>query len=416
MEKTGKKISHVTGVLARSVRIIIENILREGGALQEIRMRIGQPLTVMIDGEEQILPLKERAHIVTKEEIKETIEYMSRYSLYAYENELRQGFLTLEGGHRVGVAGKVIVDRGKVKNIQYISSLNIRIAHEVIGCADELIPYITKNKKVCHTLIISPPRCGKTTLLRDLIRQISDGNEYVKGCSVGVVDERSEIGGCYMGIVQNNLGMRTDVLDCCPKAEGMIMLIRSMSPQVVAVDEIGTAEDIHAIEYAMQCGCKLIASVHGMDMEEAARKPVLGEMIRRKMFERYIVLGNDGHPVPEIFFGVSARVKEPYRRWLKKTAEEMECRDLSGFARVWNRCTDKYLEIPGLKQEHKILIKEPGTFLGSFEKDISDRAMEMYLNKMDLEIEKLRAELASKVKVGRCLGVMAGLFFIVLLI
>ena len=194
MEKTGKKISHVTGVLARSVRIIIENILREGGALQEIRMRIGQPLTVMIDGEEQILPLKERAHIVTKEEIKETIEYMSRYSLYAYENELRQGFLTLEGGHRVGVAGKVIVDRGKVKNIQYISSLNIRIAHEVIGCADELIPYITKNKKVCHTLIISPPRCGKTTLLRDLIRQISDGNEYVKGCSVGVVDERSEIG------------------------------------------------------------------------------------------------------------------------------------------------------------------------------------------------------------------------------
>ncbi len=284
MEKTGKKISHVTGVLARSVRIIIENILREGGALQEIRMRIGQPLTVMIDGEEQILPLKERAHIVTKEEIKETIEYMSRYSLYAYENELRQGFLTL-------------------KNIQYISSLNIRIAHEVIGCADELIPYITKNKKVCHTLIISPPRCGKTTLLRDLIRQISDGNEYVKGCSVGVVDERSEIGGCYMGIVQNNLGMRTDVLDCCPKAEGMIMLIRSMSPQVVAVDEIGTAEDIHAIEYAMQCGCKLIASVHGMDMEEAARKPVLGEMIRRKMFERYIVLGNDGHPgkVKEIY-------------------------------------------------------------------------------------------------------------------
>mgnify|MGYP000329094526 CR=1 FL=1 len=263
MEKTGKKISHVTGVLARSVRIIIENILREGGALQEIRMRIGQPLTVMIDGEEQILPLKERAHIVTKEEIKETIEYMSRYSLYAYENELRQGFLTLEGGHRVGVAGKVIVDRGKVKNIQYISSLNIRIAHEVIGCADELIPYITKNKKVCHTLIISPPRCGKTTLLRDLIRQISDGNEYVKGCSVGVVDER----------------------------------------QVVAVDEIGTAEDIHAIEYAMQCGCKLIASVHGMDMEEAARKPVLGEMIRRKMFERYIVLGNDGHPgkVKEIY-------------------------------------------------------------------------------------------------------------------
>ena len=222
--------------MAISVRAIVQTHITEENALQEIRMRIGQPLSIMSGGEEKILPSAEKAHIVTKEEIKETIEYMSKYSLYAYENELRQGFLTLEGGHRVGVAGKVIIDRGKVKNIQYISSLNIRVAHEVIGCADELIPYITKNKMVCHTLIISPPCCGKTTLLRDLIRQISDGNEYVKGCSVGVVAERSEIGGCYMGIAQNRLGMRTDILDCCPKADGMIMLIRSMSPQVVAVD------------------------------------------------------------------------------------------------------------------------------------------------------------------------------------
>ena len=193
----------------------------------------------------------------------------------------------------MGVAGKVIVDRGKVKNIQYISSLNIRIAHEVIGCADELIPYITKNKKVCHTLIISPPRCGKTTLLRDLIRQISDGNEYVKGCSVGVVDERSEIGGCYMGIVQNNLGMRTDVLDCCPKAEGMIMLIRSMRPEVIAVDEIGGSEDVHAIEYAMHCGCRMLATAHADSMEELQKKPVFDRLIREKRFERYVLLGNE---------------------------------------------------------------------------------------------------------------------------
>ena len=155
---------------------------------------------------------------------------------------------------------------------------------------------ITKNMQVCHTLIISPPCCGKTTLIRDLIRQISDGNRYVKGCSVGVVDERSELGGCYLGIAQNHMGTRTDILDCCPKAEGMIMLIRSMSPQVIAVDEIGTSEDIHAIEYAMQCGCKLIASVHGLDMDEATKKPVLGELIRRRMFERYVVLGNGKQP------------------------------------------------------------------------------------------------------------------------
>ena len=159
-----------------------------------------------------------------------------------------------------------------------------------------MIPYITENKQICHTLIISPPCCGKTTLIRDLIRQISDGNEYIKGCSVGVVDERSELGGCYLGIAQNHLGTRTDILDCCPKAEGMIMLIRSMAPRVIAVDEIGTSEDIHAIEYAMQCGCRLIASVHSLDMDEASKKPILGDLIRRRMFQRYVVLGQDHGP------------------------------------------------------------------------------------------------------------------------
>ena len=202
----------------------------------------------------------------------------------------------MEGGHRVGVAGKVIMEKDRVKNIQYISSLNIRISHEVIGCADALMPYITVNRQICHTLIISPPCCGKTTLIRDLIRQISDGNQYLRGCSVGVVDERSELGGCYLGIAQNHLGTRTDVLDCCPKAEGMIMLIRSMAPQVIAVDEIGTIEDIHAIEYAMQCGCRMIASVHGLNMDEASKKPVLGTLIRRRMFQRYVVLGNENGP------------------------------------------------------------------------------------------------------------------------
>ena len=148
----------------------------------------------------------------------------------------------------------------------------------------------------CEMCIRDRPCCGKTTLIRDLIRQISDGNRYVKGCTVGVVDERSEIGGCYLGVAQNQLGMRTDVLDCCPKAEGMIMLIRSMAPQVIAVDEIGSPEDVHAIEYAMQCGCKMIASVHGLSMAEAADKPVLGRMIRERRFERYIIFGNEKRP------------------------------------------------------------------------------------------------------------------------
>jgi stage III sporulation protein AA len=143
-----------------------------------------------------------------------------------------------------------------------------------------------------HTLIISPPRCGKTTLLRDMIRQISDGNDYVKGCSVGVVDERSELAGSYQGIPQNQMGIRTDVLDGCPKAEGMLMLIRSMSPQVIAVDEIGAPDEVQAIKYAMHCGCKMIATVHGESLEEIRRKPLLEQMISEQCFERYVVLSN----------------------------------------------------------------------------------------------------------------------------
>ena len=295
MERRDRK-AQILNILAKNVRRIVERDVPDVSGLQEIRLRTGQPLRVLRGNRETVLPEEGQPHIVTKEEMRETMEYISHYSLYAYENELRQGFLTVEGGHRVGVAGKVIMEKDKVKNIQYISSVNIRVSHEVLGCADRLLPYITKNMQVCHTLIISPPCCGKTTLIRDLIRQISDGNQYVKGCSVGVVDERSELGGCYLGIAQNHLGTRTDILDCCPKAEGMMMLIRSMSPQVIAVDEIGTSEDIHAIEYAMQCGCKLIASVHGLDMDEATKKPVLGELIRRRMFERYVVLGNGEKP------------------------------------------------------------------------------------------------------------------------
>lgn len=218
------------------------------------------------------------------------LEYISGYSLYAFEEEIRQGFLTIVGGHRVGIAGKTILDGNKIKSLKYISYINLRLSHQIKGCASPILPYIIKNRQICHTLIISPPRCGKTTLLRDLIRQVSNGNRYMPGVSVGVVDERSEIAGSYQGIPQNDLGIRTDVLDCCPKAEGMMMLIRSMSPEVVAVDELGDYEDIHAIESVIHCGCKLFATVHGSSIEDIKRKPLLQRLMQEKVFERYIVL------------------------------------------------------------------------------------------------------------------------------
>lgn len=289
-------------IFSMSIRTLLGQLDIDFEDLQEIRLRIQAPLLLMYRNNEYYLSrsgelcvVQEDAFIVTRNELKETMEFVSNYSLYAYEEEIRQGFLTIQGGHRIGIAGKTILDHRAVKGMKYISFINIRICHEVKGCADPLIPYIRMKNQIMQTLIISPPRCGKTTLLRDLIRQLSNGENGKNGLTVGVVDERSEIGACYMGEPQNDVGIRTDILDCCPKAEGMMMLIRTMSPQVIAVDEIGSREDLEAMEYVVNSGSRLIATVHGSSMEDIRSKPILRRMVEMKLFERYVILDNQGH-------------------------------------------------------------------------------------------------------------------------
>ncbi len=289
-------------LFSKNVREILNKVALNFDEVQEIRLRVAAPLMLVYRNEEYYLTGSgdiskklEEAYHITKNELKETMEYMSNYSLYAFEEELKQGFLTVQGGHRIGIAGKTILDESGIKTMKYISFINIRLSHQVKGCASPILPFVYKNQReVCHTLIISPPRCGKTTLLRDLIRQISDGSREFEGMNVGVVDERSEIGACYQGAPQNDLGIRTDILDCCPKAKGMMMLIRTMSPRVIAVDEVGSREDLDAIEYVMNCGCKLIATVHGSSIEDLRQKPVLRTLLEERIFERYIVLNNLG--------------------------------------------------------------------------------------------------------------------------
>ena len=285
----------------KEVRNLLEKAELKQEYLQEIRLRINGPLLVVYRGEEYFLGAKGglckdpgQAFRVCRRCLQETLEYLSGYSLYAYEEEVRQGYLTLQGGHRVGLAGKTILDGEKITSIRFISFINIRFSHQVKGCASVILPYIAQGSTVRHTLLISPPRCGKTTILRDLIRQISDGDEKRPGHCVGVVDERSEIGGCHQGVPQNDVGIRTDVLDGCPKAEGRMMLIRCMSPEVIAVDEIGSYEDIHAIESVTHCGCRLLATVHGSSIDDIKRKPLLNRLVKEKIFERYILL--EGRP------------------------------------------------------------------------------------------------------------------------
>ena len=299
------KKESIIKLLSLNIRNVVNNITKINyDNLQEIRLRVNAPLTIVYNNQEyfvnssgELSKIMQNSVIVQHKEIRETMEYISNFSLYAFEEEIRQGYLTVQGGHRIGLAGKVILEKGQVKNIKHIAFVNIRIANEVKGVANKVMKYLIdyKNNNLYHTMIISPPRCGKTTLLRDIIRQASNGVANFKGLNIGVVDERSEIGGSYLGVPQNDLGIRTDLIDSCPKAEGMLMLIRSMSPAIIAVDEIGSYDDINAIDYVINSGCKIICTVHGNSIEDVMRKPVLNKLVNSDIFERYIVLCNSNH-------------------------------------------------------------------------------------------------------------------------
>lgn len=289
-EKRGdKRRESIFRILPEQIRGKLKREQLDYEKLQEIRMRVGNPLFLKYNGKERHLR-EGNPYLVTKRDLNETIQYAGNYSLYAFEQEMGQGYLTVEGGHRVGVAGQVILEGDVIKNLKDISSIHIRVAHEVYGCSEKILPILIQNGRLCNTLIIAPPGCGKTTLLRDLIRQISDGCEWMSGRNVGVVDERSEIGGMYMGIPQNHIGIRTDLLDSCPKAKGMMMLIRSMGPEVIAIDEVGSAEEVQAVQYAMYCGCNMLATVHGISLEDVKNKPVFQQFFQNSLFQRYVVL------------------------------------------------------------------------------------------------------------------------------
>lgn len=282
----------VAWMLPEPVRgiILASGILEEN--LREIRLRTGRGLVLETEAGEVILDSSGRrvmseakAYRVTADDVKTALELLTGYSVYAFEEELRQGYFTVEGGHRVGVAGRAVTENGRVQRLGSISFLNFRVAHECKGCSETLFRRLYGDGRYYHTLLFAPAGCGKTTFLRDLIRLLSNS-----GLRVGVADERSELAACHYGVPQHDLGLRTDVMDGCPKAEAMGMLLRSMTPQILAADEIGMEADVFAIRAAAGSGCKVVASAHGGSFEELIRNPVLRALWEERRFERYVYL------------------------------------------------------------------------------------------------------------------------------
>lgn len=272
----------------------------------EIRMSLGKPLSIhyrdgcfYLGAKTQLTKLPSSAIKVTREHIDEAIEIAAASSVYSVSDEIKNGFITIKGGHRIGITGSAVVKDGKISFIKDISSLNYRLASEVIGAADKVMPLIENSGRIKNTLIISPPGAGKTTMLRDITRQLSYRNYRVS-----VVDERHEIAAMYEGVSAFDLGFFTDVIEGADKSCGMLMVLRSMNPDVIVTDEIGTRQDIEAIERVTNSGAAVIASIHGRDIDMIKKRSDLCGML--KFFDLVITLGKEKG---------AGRVKEALSEW-----------------------------------------------------------------------------------------------------
>ena len=272
--------------LRDGLRALGEDRLEEA---EEFRLRRGFPMTVLLpEGERET-----DGPPVGEDELRQVVENATQCSAHTALDRVRQGFVTLRGGHRIGLCGSVTKKDGRIVTLRELSSLSIRVARSVPGLAKPLLPELTEDGRFLSTLILAPPGAGKTTLLRDLVRVLSDG----EGCPphrVSVADERGEIAALWRGEPQLYVGRHTDVLDGCSKSEGLSILIRGMDPQVAAADELGGSEDVRAAEEAAGCGVAVLATAHGAGLEDLRRRPACRELLELGAFRRLVVLERRG--------------------------------------------------------------------------------------------------------------------------
>ncbi|RGD75168.1 stage III sporulation protein AA [Anaerofustis stercorihominis] len=281
---TNKLPKEIIDILPDEILKVIDEV-NINDEIEEIRLRLNKNIHIVGSKEDILIP-----YDVKKEDIEGILNLATNYSFYANEDSLLKGFITIKGGHRIGFSGSVIMEDNKVIGLRNINSLNIRISRQIIGASNLVLNYILNKGEVYNTLIISPPKVGKTTLLRDISRVISTNKGDFVGKRVCIVDERKEIASIHDGVNELNIGDKTDVLEGINKSDGMNMLVRAMSPEVIITDEIGKIDDISALENSVLSGVKVISSAHGKDMKDILRKDNFVSIIKKKIFNRYIFL------------------------------------------------------------------------------------------------------------------------------
>lgn len=277
----GQGMEEILSYMPPNINEVLKRYIGNSG-INEIRLRAGKNLILRFNAREIITE-----YVVNVEDILNILLSISKNSIYSIQNDINNGFLTIKGGHRVGVTGEVVLENGKIKNIKNISSMNIRIAREIKGASNKLLSMVLSNKGINNTLIISPPGAGKTTMLRDLVRQISNF-----GKNVALIDERGEIASVYNGKAMLDVGVRTDVMSFCPKHIGINLVTRSMGPDVIATDEIGSVLDVEAIKNAALSGVNLIFTMHGKDISDLKRNKEIKEIIEEGYFDIIVFLSN----------------------------------------------------------------------------------------------------------------------------